>query len=248
MYWYTSSWWFQPTHLKNMIVKLDHFPQIGIKNHWVATTRWYKLPTSTGQPDFWTINSSWDRYAECDSWKQARFTWNRWVYWAMLWDVLGTIFPANSWKTKAGFKSTHFKNLQHVKMTEIFGNIKQLSVFPYGPMAWRMVMPSVGVDKSTDIPFGWVFMTHYRYLKDFLRPTETTSNLSSAATPPSPSAEVGSCNGKKKKLRGASSSWATVVLHPELKRDHCKHSFPYRKQTCWSEVVVFFSVPVKCPA
>ena len=25
-----SSWWFQP-HLKNMIVKLDHLPQVGMK-------------------------------------------------------------------------------------------------------------------------------------------------------------------------------------------------------------------------
>ena len=23
-----SSWWFQPTHLKNMLVKLDHFPKV----------------------------------------------------------------------------------------------------------------------------------------------------------------------------------------------------------------------------
>lgn len=59
-------------------------------------------------------------------------------------------------KTKAGLKSTHFENLQHVEMTEIFGNLKEVSVVPYRPMAWRMVMPSVGVDKSTDFPFGWV--------------------------------------------------------------------------------------------
>ena len=134
MYWYTSSWWFQPTHLKNMLVKLDHFPKIGIKNLWVATTQWYKLPTSTGGCQI--SEPSTDGKDQLLSVIAGR------VYWAMLWDVLGTIFPANSWKTKAGLKSTRFENLQHVEITEIFGNLKQLSVFPYGPMEWRMVMPS----------------------------------------------------------------------------------------------------------
>ena len=33
-----SSWWLQPTHLKIMLVKLDHFPQIPVKNKRIFET------------------------------------------------------------------------------------------------------------------------------------------------------------------------------------------------------------------
>lgn len=140
--------------------------------------------------------------------------------------------PRQAWRVHA---SKTFNMLKSRKSLAISNN-SQCSLWPYGMEDGY----ALGVDKSTDIPFGWVFMTHYRYLKDFLRPTETTSNLSSAATPPSPSAEVGSCNGKKNYVGLAihlgHGSPASCILKETIVNIH----FPYIKQRCWSEVVVVF--------
>lgn len=181
-------------------------------------------------PDFWTINR-WKRpIAECDSWK------------GLLGHVMGCSWNHLSCKLLKNQGRLEEYTLRKPSTCWNHGNLWQsqttlsVSLWPYGMEDGY----ALGVDKSTDIPFGWVFMTHYRYLKDFLRPTETTSNLSSAATPPSPSAEVGSCNGKKNHVGLAihlgHGSPASCILKETIVNIH----FPYIKQRCWSEVVVVF--------
>ena len=62
-WWLVGGW---ATHLKNMFVILDHLPSVsGWKfqkystwDVWKPCKWWDKLPTSTGWPDFWTINST----------------------------------------------------------------------------------------------------------------------------------------------------------------------------------------------